>query len=331
VTEWLVRWSDRAPERTFLAERHKEGWRKLSTARPRPGRRVAQALLERGLGPDKPVAILSDNSIDHAVLALGAMHVGIPPRPSRRRTRDVEGLRQAEVHLRLVKPGLVFAADAQRFGPALEAVGAKSVPVAELVETNPGSLPSVPSCSSSPRRWRRSCSPRARRHPKGRDQHARHAVRQPADAGAGLAAGGGAPPVIVDWLPWNHTFGGNHNFNMVLRNGGTLYIDGGKPVPELVENTVKPEGSRPTMYFNVPRGYDLLVPSWRRTRAAPEFLQRPGRLFYAAPRCRRTCGTVCKASPRKRTTASSRCFPPGARPRPRRSPPRCISRWSAPA
>ena len=67
--------------------------------------------------------------------------------------------------------------------------------------------------------------------------------------------------MLVDWLPWNHTFGGNHNFNLVLRNGGTLYVDGGKPVPGLVETTVRNlKEVAPTMYFNVPRGYDLLLP-----------------------------------------------------------------------
>ena len=69
------------------------------------------------------------------------------------------------------------------------------------------------------------------------------------------------PPILIDWLPWNHTFGGNHNFNMVLRNGGTLYIDGGKPVPGLIETTVRNLAEvAPTMYFNVPRGFDLLLP-----------------------------------------------------------------------
>jgi feruloyl-CoA synthase len=129
-------------ERTFLAERHKEGWRKLSY-RETYGqvRRVAQALLERGLGPDKPAAILSDNSIDHALLALGAMHVGIPAVPiSPAYSLMSKDFGKLKAIFELVKPGLVFAADAQRFGPALEAVGAKSVPVSELVETNPGSL-----------------------------------------------------------------------------------------------------------------------------------------------------------------------------------------------
>ena len=92
------------------------------------------------------------------------------------------------------------------------------------------------------------------------------------------------PPVIVDWLPWNHTFGGNHNFNLVLRNGGTLYIDGGKPVPILVENTVKNlKEIASTMYFNVPRGYDLLLPYLEKdAELRRNFFKDLDVLFYAA-------------------------------------------------
>ena len=91
------------------------------------------------------------------------------------------------------------------------------------------------------------------------------------------------PPVIVDWLPWNHTFGGNHDFNLVLRNGGILYVDGGKPVPGLVETTV--ENLRevaPTMYFNVPRGFDLLLPFLESDAALRRnFFSRLDVVFYA--------------------------------------------------
>ena len=142
------------------------------------------------------------------------------------------------------------------------------------------------------------------------------------------------PPVLVDWLPWNHTFGGNHNFNLVLRNGGTLYIDGGKPVPGLAEATARNlEEVAPTMYFNVPRGYDLLLPFLESdAELRRNFFRELQVVFYAAAALRRTSGIGSCASPgRKRATASLRCSRPGARPRPRRLPPRCISRWSAPA
>jgi feruloyl-CoA synthase len=88
----------------------------------------------------------------------------------------------------------------------------------------------------------------------------------------------------VDWLPWNHTFGGSFNFNQVLRNGGTLYIDAGKPVPGLVETTVKNLAEVPsTMYFNVPRGFDLLLPFLEKDeKLRRTFFSELDVIFYAA-------------------------------------------------
>ena len=142
VTEWLVQWSDRAPDRVFLAERNASGAWKQVKYREAYGavRRIGQALLDRGLDKDQPVAILSDNSIDHALLSLGAMHVGVPAAPISPAyslmSKDFGKLRAI---FELLKPGLVYAADPQKFAPALEAVGAKPVSVQEMLETNPGS------------------------------------------------------------------------------------------------------------------------------------------------------------------------------------------------
>ena len=288
VTEWLVQWSDKAPERVFLAERGKgDAWRKL-TYRETSGqaRRVAQALLERGLGPDKPVAILSDNSIDHALLALGAMHVGIPVCPiSPAYSLMSKDFGKLKYIFELVNPGLVFAADAHKFGPALEAVGAKCVPVSELLETNPGSLLERAHLQlKSDAVAKILFTSGSTGIPKGViNTHAMLCANQQMLAQAWPFVEE-RPPVIVDWLPWNHTFGGNHNFNLVLRNGGTLYIDGGKPVPILVENTVKNLKEVPsTMYFNVPRGYDLLVPYLEKdAELRHNFFKDLDVLFYAA-------------------------------------------------
>jgi feruloyl-CoA synthase len=288
VTEWLVQWSDHAPERVFLAERGtNDSWRKL-TYREAYGsvRRIAQALLERGLNAQKPVAILSDNSIDHALLALGAMHVGIPAAPISPAyslmSRDFGKLKTI---FDLVKPGLVYAADAQKFGPALEAVGAKSVSVPELLETNPGSLLEREFLQLEPQAIAKILfTSGSTGTPKGViNTHAMLCANQQMLAQAWPFVED-RPPVIVDWLPWNHTFGGNHNFNLVLRNGGTLYIDGGKPVPILVENTVKNlKEIASTMYFNVPRGYDLLLPYLEQDAALRRnFFNDLDVLFYAA-------------------------------------------------
>ena len=69
------------------------------------------------------------------------------------------------------------------------------------------------------------------------------------------------PPVLVDWLPWSHTFGSNHNFGIALTHGGTFYFDGGKPMPGGVEETVANlREIAPTVYFNVPKGFEALLP-----------------------------------------------------------------------
>jgi len=265
VTEWLVQWSDRAPDRVFLAERVPSGsWRKI-TYRETYGavRRIAQALLDRGLGPERPVAILSDNSVDHALLALGAMHVGVPVAAvSPAYSLMSKDFGKLKYIFELVQPALVYAADAQKFAPALAAVGAKSTPVAELLETNPGSTQEREHAKVNGETLAKILfTSGSTGIPKGViNTHGMLCANQQMLAQAWPFVED-RPPVIVDWLPWNHTFGGNHNFNLVLRNGGTIYVDGGKPVPGLVETTARNlKEIAPTVYFNVPRGYDLLLP-----------------------------------------------------------------------
>ena len=287
VTEWLVQWSDAAPERTFLAERNRDSWKKLSYREAYGAvRRIAQALLERGLNAQKPVAILSDNSIDHALLALGAMHVGIPAAPiSPAYSLMSKDFGKLKTIFDLLKPGLVYAADPQKFGPALEAVGAQPVSVPELLETNPGSTQERDFSKVTPNTIAKILfTSGSTGTPKGViNTHAMLCANQQMLAQAWPFVED-RPPVIVDWLPWNHTFGGNHNFNLVLRNGGTLYIDGGKPVPILVENTVRNlKEIASTMYFNVPRGYDLLLPYLEQDAALRRnFFKDLDVLFYAA-------------------------------------------------
>src|SRR6478752_2070289 len=287
ITEWLMQWSDRDPARLFLAERRGEAWRRISYREAYGAvRRIGQALLDRGLGAEKPVAILSDNGIDHALLALGAMHVGVAAVPvSPAYSLMSKDFGKLKAIFELVKPGLVYAAEREKFGPALEAVKASSTPVAELLETNPG---------STLEREHRKVGPDTVAKilftsgstgiPKGVvNTHRMLCSNQQMLAQAWPFVQEKAP-VLVDWLPWNHTFGGNHNFNLVLRNGGTLYIDGGKPVPGLVETTVKNLAEiSPTMYFNVPRGYDLLLPFLERDeRLRRTFFRELDVLFYAA-------------------------------------------------
>jgi len=287
VTEWLVQWSDKEPNRTFLAERKGEGWRKLSYRETYGAvRRIAQALLEQGLNAERPAAILSDNSIDHALLALGAMHVGIPIAPiSPAYSLMSKDFGKLKYIFELLKPGLVYAADPAKFAAALDAVGAKSASVADMLEVNPGSTQEREHAKVKRETIAKILfTSGSTGMPKGViNTHGMLTANQQQLAQAWPFVED-RPPVVVDWLPWNHTFGGSHNFNLVLRNGGTMYIDAGKPVPGLVETTVKNLAEiSPTMYFNVPRGYDLLLPFLERDeKLRANFFRELDVLFYAA-------------------------------------------------
>jgi feruloyl-CoA synthase len=287
VTEWLVRWSDKTPERVFLAERKGDGWRKL-TYRETYGavRRIGQALLERDLTAERPVAILSDNGIDHALLSLAAMHVGVPVAPvSPAYSLMSKDFGKLKYIFELLDPGLVFAAEPKKFEAALAAVGAKSTSVDELLETNPGSTQEREHAKVRPETLAKILfTSGSTGLPKGVINTQAMLCANQQQLAQAWPFVEDRPPVVVDWLPWNHTFGGNHNFNLVLRNGGTLYIDGGKPVPGLVETMVRNLAEiAPTMYFNVPRGYDLLLPYLEKDEKLREnFFRDLDMLFYAA-------------------------------------------------
>ena len=287
IGEWLVQWAGKAPDRVLVAERTSQGWRKVSYAQAlETARRIGQGLLDRGLDASRPVAILSDNGVDHALLMLGALHVGIPVAPISPAyslmSKDHAKLKSI---FELVRPGLVWTADTAKFAPALAAVGAQSTALESLMQGAPtsrvdeafarigsGTLAKILFTSGSTGM------------PKGViNTHGMLCANQQMLA-QGWPFVEDKPPVVVDWLPWNHTFGGNHNFNLVLRNGGTLYVDGGKPAPGLAEVTAQNlKEIAPTMYFNVPRGYDLLLAFLERDEALRRnFFRDLDVLFYAA-------------------------------------------------
>jgi len=264
VGEWLVKWARQAPERAFLAERQAEGWRKVTYAQALDAaRRIGQALLERGLAADRPVMILSDNGVDHALLALGAMHAGIPVAPVSPAyslmSRDFAKLKAI---FALVKPGLVWVDDPKKYAAALAALGAEATPVAQLLDRAPAARVDEAFGRVGPDTIAKILfTSGSTGLPKGVINTQRMLAANQQMLAQAWPFLEDRVQAIVDWLPWNHTFGGNHNFNLVLRNGGTLYVDGGKPAPGLVEVTARNlKEVAGTMYFNVPRGFDLLLP-----------------------------------------------------------------------
>src|SRR5262245_13003909 len=253
-----------APDRTFLAERQGDAWKRISYREALAlARRVGGALLERGLDPSKPVVILSDNSLDHALLALGAMHVGVPVAPvSPAYSLMSKDYAKLKAIFALLRPGLVWTSDPAKFAPALAAVGATPVPISDLLARPPGAEVDRAFERVGPDTVAKILfTSGSTGMPKGViNTHRMLTVNQEQYALVWPFLED-RPPVIVDWLPWNHTFGSNSNFFMMMRNGGTIYIDAGKPAPGLVETSVRNlKEISPTLYFNVPRGFDLVLP-----------------------------------------------------------------------
>ena len=299
----LEHWADTAPQRVFLAERAEGGaWRELryGDAR-RQVRQIAASLLQMGLPAGRPVAVLSDNGIEHALLMLACLHVGIPyaaisPAYSLM-SQDHAKLRALVTRLR---PGLLYTASAARYAPALAAIS--GLHDAALVASDAPGLPAGTLPFSSLLAAADEQAVQARFEAVGPDTVAKilftsGSISEPKgviNTQRMLCASQQAkaqlwpfltrtPPVIVDWLPWNHTFGGNHNFNLVLRHGGTLYIDGGKPAPGLIDVSIANlRDIAPTLYFNVPRGFDMLVAALRADGALRRnFFSRLQLMFYA--------------------------------------------------
>jgi feruloyl-CoA synthase len=284
VGDWLVSWAESTPDRLFLAERSGDAWREVTYRQAlEAARRIGGSLRARGLDARRPVAILSDNGIDHALLSLGAMHAGVPVAPiSPAYSLQSKDFAKLRLVFDLLRPRLVFASPADKFAPALDAVGATATPFADLLdgepddrafaEVGPDTVAKILFTSGSTG------------IPKGVLNTQRMLCASQEALARGWPFLQATPPVLVDWLPWNHTFGGNHNFNLVLRNGGTLYIDGGKPAPALVETTVKNLTElSPTLYFNVPRGFDLLIAHLEKNAALrASFFGRLDVVFYAA-------------------------------------------------
>jgi feruloyl-CoA synthase len=294
LTSRLERWAREIPGRAFACERDPAGgWRTLaySEAYARV-RRIGEALLARGLSAERPVAILSENSLEHLLLMLAALHVGVPCAPVSPAysllSKDFAKLRFV---FGLATPGLVFAQDEARFARAVESALPKGTEVihggrfGELEARAASARVDEAHARTGPETIAKFLfTSGSTGQPKAVINTQRMLCANQQMLVQSLPYLAEVPPVLVDWLPWHHTAGGNHNVGIVLYNGGTLYIDGGKPLPGLIDTTVRNlREVGPTIYFNVPRGYEALLPHLREDEVLRKtFFGRLGLLQYAA-------------------------------------------------
>lgn len=302
ITDRLHHWASAEPNRVFMAERNAAGgWREITYAQLLDSsRRIASALLARGLSAERPIVILSGNSVDHALIAFGALYAGIPFCPVSPAyslvSRDYGKLAFV---IKLLTPGLVFADDASKFADALTA----NVSIATEIAASRGSLPGrdvtkLSDLLATPEHQRLEAAHEAigpetiakflltsgsTGNPKAVINTQRMMCANQVMLRETLAFLKDEPPVIVDWLPWNHTFGGNHNIGLTLFNGGSMYLDEGKPMPGGIEQTVQNlREISPTVYFNVPKGYESLLPYLRDDKALrAKFFGRLHAMFFS--------------------------------------------------
>ncbi|KWV48791.1 feruloyl-CoA synthase [Bradyrhizobium macuxiense] len=283
IMDRLHHWAKAEPNRVFMAERSAGGgWRQITYAQLlETTRRIASALIARGLSAERPIVILSGNSVDHALIAFGALYGGIPFCPVSPAyslvSRDYGKL---NFLIKLLTPGLVFVDDADKFADALVA----NVPAGVEIAASRGAVPRrdvsrLADLLAAPEDPRLDAVHEAigpdtiakflltsgsTGNPKAVINTQRMICANQVMLRETLAFLKDEPPVIVDWLPWNHTFGGNHNIGLTLYNGGSMYLDEGKPMPGGIEETVRNlREISPTVYFNVPKGYESLLPYLR--------------------------------------------------------------------
>jgi len=309
--ERLAHWAQTAPERTLFArrERHADGtagdWRHLSFAQALDGaRRIGQALLDRGLDAERPVVILSENDLEHALLSLACLYVGVPYCSTSPAYSTISTDHGKLKHvMATLTPGLVLASDGARYAKALNAavpadcavvltaLGGYSRPEGELLSFEQ-LLATEPTAAVDQAHARVGPDTIAKflftsgstKMPKAVINTHRMWCANQQQMRQSMTPLTQEPLVLVDWLPWNHTFGGNHNFGMVVYNGGTLYIDDGKPVPALMGETLRNlREIAPTVYFNVPTGFEVIADVMKTDDVLRKnLLSRVRMFFYAA-------------------------------------------------
>jgi feruloyl-CoA synthase len=307
ITDRLLHWAQQRPNQTLLAQRikHADGsrgdWQHLGYgAALTAARRIAQALLDRGLSAERPVLILSENDLEHAQLALGCLLAGIPHCPTSPAysliSQDFDKLRHV---VKTLTPGLVFASDAQRYSRAMLATLGDEVELVTTTGTVPGrdttpfaallATEATPAVDAAMQATGPDTIVKflftsgSTKMPKAVINTQRMWCANQQQMAQSMPVLSEAPPVLVDWLPWNHTFGGNHNMGLVLYHGGTMYIDDGKPTPALVGETLRNlREIAPTVYFNVPTGFEAIATAMQTDHALRKTLLSRVRMFFYA-------------------------------------------------
>jgi feruloyl-CoA synthase len=303
LTDRVAHWASKFPDRVCIAKRDTSGeWRRLTYAEVWQAiRNVGEALLAFGLSADRPVMILSENDLEQFILTLAAQHVGIPVAPISPPyslvSKDLSRLRHIS---KLLTPGLIFAADGNRYERALAAIAPPDTPIvvthspprgkpailfSELLKTSPTSSVDAAHKRIEPDDVAKFLfTSGSTAMPKGVINTHRMICSNLQMINQVFGFLEEEPPVLVDWLPWNHTFGGNHNTGISLYNGGTFYIDDGRPGQDSFRETLRNlREISTTVFFNVPKAYEGLLPALRTDHELREtFFRRLKLLFYAA-------------------------------------------------
>jgi feruloyl-CoA synthase len=286
LTDRLVHWAQTAPDRTWMARRGADGeWVKITYAEAwNKAQRIGQSLLDMGLSVDRPVAILSENSLEHALIAIGAMSVGIPfcsvSTAYSLLSQDFEKLKHI---FETITPGFVYASDWDKYGKAIAAVANSNLIIAtnniatKAINTTATAIKHIKfddlyesTINADHAKAMAATGPDtivkflftsgSTKLPKGVINTQKMICANIQQITQSIPVMAREPMVLVDWMPWNHTFGGNHNFNLILHHGGTMYIDDGKPVPALLGETLRNlREISPTMYLNVPTGFEQIA------------------------------------------------------------------------
>jgi len=302
------RWTDRLasgaaahPERTLVARRGPDGgWIRISYADMlRRARHIGQALRDRGLSAERPLAILSGNDLEHFQLALGAAYAGIPYAPISPAyslvATDFGKLRDLIDQL---TPGAVYAADGAPYAPALDAVlppdaelilgagdyaGRAATRFGSLLDTAVRDVDAAHDTVGPDTILKFLFTSGSTKKPKAVITTHGMLVSNQQMLLQTFAFMADEPPVLVDWLPWNHCFGGSHNVGIALYNGGTLYLDDGKPTPrEFGQTLANLREIAPTVYFNVPKGFEMLTEALEQDAALRTTFFSRVKLFFCA-------------------------------------------------